>query len=400
LEKKRNGPGKLPTRGEVMAKFFAKWQAPAKVEAVGTAQAYGRVLAEDVVALVDKPVYRASRMDGVAVKSAAFKDGIPDATGWVHGKDWTRADTGDDFPDEYDAVFAIEKVEVLPGGGLKFDPEVELPVEPGYGVSSQGSMFKKGTLVGKKGTTLNACDISAIAMGAVDTVSVYVKPKVAFIPTGSELVPLGTIPGRGQSVDSNSLMADAMLREMGAEPLIYPIVKDNRAELEKLLDDALAKADVVVFSAGTSKGEEDYCHVLLENRGELFCHGVSSAPGRPLSLALVDGKPVVNVAGPPVGCFNGLDWCVHPIVSAYLGVKPTPRHTVKAKLGEPIVMRGGSFELYIRLDLEKTDDGYVAHPIALGERPATDGLRARGLYITRLQPEPTGAGDVIEVELI
>ena len=87
---------------------------------------------------------------------------------------------------------------------------------------------------------------------------VYRKPRVAFLPTGSELVPLGAPVGRGQNIDSNSVLAQAMLTEMGAEPLCYPIVPDQPEALAEALEQALQAADVVLLNGGSSKGAEDY----------------------------------------------------------------------------------------------------------------------------------------------
>jgi molybdopterin molybdotransferase/putative molybdopterin biosynthesis protein len=396
--KKANG---YPTRAEVLEKFFAAWEAPKRTELIATADAYGRVLAEDVFSLVDKPVFRASSMDGIAVKAAAFSGGLPCAEDWKLGIDYVRADTGDDFPDEYDAIVQIEDVTLLENGGVIFAEDTEGPVVPGWNVTPQGANIRKGALIGKRGTKLTPCELAALSIGAVARVTVFKKPLAVFIPTGNELVTLGTVPRRGQAVDSNSLMAVHLLREMGAEAAAYPIVKDDKAALSVAFDRALAEADIVVINAGTSKGEEDYCHALIAERGVQIAHGVASAPGKPMALGIVNGKPVINVAGPPVACFNGLDWCVRPIVAAFLE-QPLPiRRKVKAKLAEKISAGGGErFEAIVRIDLEATPDGYLAHPVSHRSRHTTDALLAEGLYVTKLIPEPNGIGDTIEVDIL
>jgi len=390
--------GELPTRGETLARLFAAWSPEIKTETVPLESAYGRTLAEDVYSKTDKPVVRAARMDGVCVKSAAFERGIPDASGWVRGADWDRADTGDDFPDAYDAVVAIEDVKLLAGGGLEFLPDLE-PVFAGTNVADRGSSLAKGDLIGAKGTRLSACDLAALSLGAADRVTVYKKPVVVFVPTGNELVPLGTVPGRGQTVESDSLMARYMLEEMGAEPVIFPIAADTREAIENALSSALEKGDIVILCAGTSKGDEDFCARVIGERGNMLAHGVASAPGKPLGCAVVDGKPVVNVAGPPIACFNGLDWCVRPIVYSFFEQEPPKRHTVPAKLTGTLHGGGEGFEAIVRITLEKTDDGYLAHPYS-HKGKATDPLRARALYVTKLIPQPQGIGDTVDVELL
>jgi molybdopterin molybdotransferase/putative molybdopterin biosynthesis protein len=341
-------------------------------------------------------------MDGIAVHSADFAEGIPDGSAWKLGADYVRADTGDDFPDEYDAIIQIEDVTLLPDGGVQFASDMEGPVAPGWNVTPRGANIRKGALIGRRGTKLGACELAALSIGAVTSVSVFRKPKAVFIPTGNELVALGTVPGRGQAVDSNSLMAVQLLREMGAEASAYPIVRDDKAALEAALERALSEADVVILNAGTSKGEEDYCHALIAAKGTQIAHGVAAAPGKPMALGIIGGKPVINVAGPPVACFNGLDWCVRPIISAFLEQPPLIRRKVRAKLAEKISAGGGDrFEAIVRIELETASDGsYLAHPVSHRNRHTTDALLAGGLYVTKLIPEPNNAGDTIEVEIL
>jgi molybdopterin molybdotransferase/putative molybdopterin biosynthesis protein len=396
----------LPLRTEVLANLFSAWAPAPKTEIIATADGYGRVLARDVLALCDKPVVRASKMDGVGIKSAEFSVSLEElnrrAAAWVLDRDYCRADTGDDFPDEFDAVVQIEDVELLPNGGLRFADDMERPITAGYNVAPRGSSIEKGTVIGRRGSRLTPSGLGALCIGAVAEIEVFKKPVVAFIPTGSELIPLGQIPERGQSVDSNSIMAKAMLEEMGAETVLFPILKDDRESLAAALDKALAIADIVVMNAGTSKGGEDYTYQIIEERGQLLSHGVAAAPGKPLAVAVADGKPVINVAGPPAACFNGLDWCVRPCVAALLEQpKTAERKTVKAKLISRVDAGGGErFEAIVRIELSEKDGELLASPVSHRNRHTTAALIAPGLYVTKIPPEPTGAGDIIEVEIL
>jgi molybdopterin molybdotransferase/putative molybdopterin biosynthesis protein len=400
----------LPTRAEAVSRFFDAWMpAEPSTEVVPAIEAYGRILACDVFSLIDKPVVRASTMDGIGVKSSVFT-ALPDegvsalnkiAALWHPGVDYCRADTGDDFPDDFDAVVQIEDVTILPDGGVKFAENMDLAIAGGWNVLKKGTMLSKGALIGAKYTKMNACDIAALSIGGAAEVEVIKKPRAAFIPTGNELVPLGEIPQRGQCVDSNSYMAKHMLEEMGAEAIIFPIVRDSFEAISAALDTALKECDIVIINAGTSKGGEDFSHRVIAERGVMSNHGVASAPGKPMAMAIVNGKPVINVAGPTIACFNGLDWAVRPIIEKILRQPPALRRTVKALLAAPIEsMQGAKFEAIMRIELEKTERGYLAHPVNYRNRYVSDALKADGLYVTKIPPEPTAAGDMIEVELL
>ena len=130
----------FPSREEALADFFAAWEPARSVEYVALDDAVGRVLACDLASTNTLPVVRASSFDGIAVKSAAFANGMPDTSSWKPGVDYVRADTGDDFPDAFDAVVMIEKAVVREDGSVTFDDDVT--VEPGSGVRPAGSTLR------------------------------------------------------------------------------------------------------------------------------------------------------------------------------------------------------------------------------------------------------------------
>ncbi len=385
------------SRKEVLDALFEKWNDMTDAEMVPLSDSLGRILAEDVYSLWTIPVVRASNMDGVAVKSSAFRSGMPDTGNWVRGVDYERADTGDDFDDAFDAVIAIEQVEILSGGGIRIDPAEK--VAAGYNVRPAGSSLKKDEQMLYRGTRIRPEHIACAAMAGRDELLVYKKPLVAFIPTGSELVPAGAAVGRGQNIDSNSPMAEAMIREMGGQTLLYPIIKDNRNELESVLEDALGRADIVVLSGGSSRGEEDFNTHILKERGELICDGVAAVPGRPMSLAMVDGKPVMNSPGPPAAAFYGLDWCVRAMICRMTGVPMTERYRVQAKLTKDL-HSPENMEKLTKLNVYRTKNGFVAEPLLRGSSRMADRFNASGLMISTPGIGFLPAGSVVEVELL
>lgn len=115
---------------------------------------------------------------------------------------------------------------------------------------------------------------------------------------------------RGKNTDSNAILVRHMSKEMGAEAVCHPIVRDDSEALERALDTGLAEADIVIINGGSSKGEEDYNARLLKVRGDIICHGVAAAPGEPICIAMINQKPVVNLPGPSLATYYGLDWCI------------------------------------------------------------------------------------------
>ena len=388
------------TRKEALERLFALWEPPLTIETVPLEDACGRITAENLYSRLTLPLVRSSNGDGIAVSSAAFAAGPPDTSAWVLGKEYVRADTGDDFDDRFDAVIMIESVGFDPDGSISLPPD--LTVVPGLNISGAGNSVGEGELLLEKALPLRAYDLSALALGGLREVPVVKKPLVAFIPTGSELIPPGQIPERGQNIDTNSLLVRNMLLEMGAEPLILPIVKDDPELLKKALDQALDAADVVIINGGSSKGAEDYNARLLAEQGRLICHGVNAAPGRPLCIAVIGQKPVVNLAGPMVAAYYGMDWCIRGIVCRILHIPLPERRTVTATLQEDIFpgrTLPDSFEFLSRVRLTRTEEGYQAWPVPFRKVP---GRRTVGFHSGQCiaRGPNTAKGCKIEVELL
>jgi molybdopterin molybdotransferase/putative molybdopterin biosynthesis protein len=405
-------PGKTPTRAEVIGMILRRWQFTAGAKTLPLSEALGRVLASEYRALCNQPVLRASGMDGVAVNSTRFAQGMPDTSNWRLGTDYVRADTGDDFDDAFDAVIPVERVEFLDGGGLRIDtmPDPQMAksgadappylVTAGLNVRPCGVSVTTGEALGQPGDRLKAADLAALAAGGIATVEVRTRPKVAFIPTGSELVSLGNAPARGQTIDSNSVLVAQTLAGMGAEPLLLPIVRDNRAELASALEQALSEAQIVLINAGSSKGAEDYNAQLLAEKGELLCHWIASAPGRPLAAAIINGKPVLDIPGPPWATSFVLDWCVGTLVAHALGTTPLPKTMVTATLTEDMGAPP-HMEIMHRMNLSLDSNGeYQTAPLSRGKATVPQLLKAKAQFVNPLGHGGYKRGDKIEVELL
>lgn len=387
----------LPTRKQIIQTLFRQWTPALTSEIISIDCALGRVLARDHKALHSIPVVRASGMDGVAVMSGRFTEGIPDTSEWQPGRDFCRADTGDDFDDRFDAVIPIEKVNISGEGRLSIDPDVT--VRPKMNVRPSGSTIRRGEIVGKKGRRLRSFDLACLAMGGLTEIEVYRRPRVAFLPTGSELVPLGAAVRRGNNIDSNSILVKNMLIEMGAEPVLYPITRDCRAELGDVLDKARAEADVVILSGGSSKGEEDFNARILEERGAALFHWVAAAPGKPMCVALIDNKPVINLSGPPVAMLYGMDWCIRAIVNRLLDLPMPKRRTIRGELTEEI-SASPFMEIMCMMDIERSEDGYRVRQKPWKGGSMVDTLSAGAFYITQLGTPVRSPGEMIDVTLL
>lgn len=393
----------FPSREQALSDFFAAWSlgdAATAVELVSLDEAVGRICAQDLVSVNTLPVVRASGCDGIAVKSAAFACGLPDTSTWKLGEDYVRADTGDDFSDDFDAVVMIEKALIHADGSVTLDEDVQ--VTAGTNVRPAGSTLTKGTPLLQAGLPIRPTDLATLAMGGVRLVPVRRKPRVAFIPTGSELVPAGIAPQRGQNVDTNSLMVKHLLIQYGAEPLIFPIVRDDKAALETAFNEALEVADVVVINGGSAVGEEDFNVRMIEKRGRVVHHYIAAVPGRPLMLAVADGKPVIDLPGPTLAAYYGTHWCLQAVTARFLGIPvqqlPTVQARAAADVSGPPQMANIARVNLVRDEASPT--GYTAHFLNFkkGDLPAC--MTSNSQRISPLGEKGFQAGDIVEVELL
>jgi molybdopterin molybdotransferase/putative molybdopterin biosynthesis protein len=387
------------SRAEALERFFALWEAVPRSEDVPIERACGRITAREVCSRVTLPEVHSSSRDGIAVDSAAFSSGATAFPAWRAGVDYVRADTGDDFDDRFDAIIQIEDVTFLEAGGVRLPAGFR--VTSGLNVFGRGNMIHEGEVILEKGLPVRPCDVGVLARGAVWEAPVVKKPVVAFIPTGDELIPLRQRPARGENIDTNSIMAAQMIAAMGARPLLFPIQKDDKAGLEGVLKEALAVADIVVINGGSSKGSEDYNARLLSEMGTLVCHGVAAAPGRPLAIAVIDGKAAVNLPGPMLAAYFGLDWCVRAIVCRALGIPVPKRPVVKARLmdnGTPPRQLPPNFEFLTRVIVTRTAEGWEAWPVPFDR---VEGKRTQGFHSGQCAIQGANTpGRVVDVELL
>jgi molybdopterin molybdotransferase/putative molybdopterin biosynthesis protein len=385
------------TRAEALELLYENWPLKAETEIIPLEQACGRVTPKPICSRNTMPVHRVSSFDGIAVKFSAFEKGLPDTSGWVNGVDYVKADTGDDFPDAFDTIVAVEDFFYNDEGDICFFDTIDY--ERGDCIRAAGSVVREGDVIAEAHVRLTPEHLAMLALGGIYQVEVIRKPKVIYIPTGSELITAGIKPERGQNIQANGLMVASYLTQWGADAFCYPIVRDKPAELEQTLKNALAAGDIVLINGGSSKGAEDFSTELLRKNASVYRHGLRVVPGRPVSIAIISGKPVINLPGPTLATFLAMDWCVFGLVHHYFGLPVPVRPKLKVRLEKPIKKKP-EVEMYLRYSLFKRDEFYWAVQIGRDKSLPDAMLKANALFVAPIGVEGYEAGDEIEVELL
>ena len=373
---------------------------PMRLEAVGLSleDAVGRVTAEPVWATRSSPVGDSSAMDGIAVL-ASDTGGASQTTPLQLGPDaYEVVDTGDPIPDGFDAVVMREHVHYVttPAGEAA---EIMSAVAPYQHVRSIGEDVSAGELLLPEGHRLRPVDVGAAAAAGATELVVRRRPRVAVIPTGDEIVPVGSPPQRDQILDTNSLMLVAQAREAGCESWATPIQPDVQEQIGAAVREAAAAADLVIVVAGSSAGRDDYTARVVDELGDLAVHGVAVRPGHPVVLGAVDATPVLGAPGFPVSAALTFDIFALPMLAALEGASPPHRPDVPARLARKLPSVVGMDD-WVRVRLGSVAGQVVASPLPRGAGVLTSLVRADGLLLVPAGVEGHHAGEQVQVQLL
>ncbi len=364
-------------------------------ELLPPAQAVGRITATAVEAVISNPHYPASAMDGIAVRAAdTFGASETSPRRLTIPEQAVVVDTGDPLPEQFDAVVMIEEVN-FPASNLA---EIISPVAPWQHVRPIGEDMVRSEIILPACHRIRPVDIGALLAAGVSQVPVLARPRVAVIPTGTEIVPPTEQPRAGDIIDSNSYVFRTLVGEWGGEALPWPIIPDNYDLLKKSVLEAVAAADIVVIIAGSSAGREDFTAAVVAELGRLLVHGVAIKPGKPVILGEVNHKPVVGIPGYPVSAYLTFNLFVRPLVYAKQGLPEPVLPACRAVLARKTVSSLGVDE-FIRVKLGEVGSKLVAVPIARGAGITTSLVRADGVIRIPRNSEGLHAGYEVEVEL-
>ncbi|MFN5280593.1 gephyrin-like molybdotransferase Glp, partial [Bradyrhizobium sp.] len=332
----------IRSREEALARFEAALfprQLPSETRRL--ADALGRARAEDVVAPHDVPPFERSNVDGFAVRSADLaraSEGTPvrlaltdetiscgiAPTRPVLPGTATAIATGGPVPRGADAIVMIEHTQPVGEAGGDGAIEVRRAASPGQFVSYAGSDIARGEALLRSGTIVGSREIGMLAACGIAEVLVTRRPRVAILSTGDELVQPGDGLRPAAIYDTNGAIVTAAIAENGGDASFLGAIADNAAMLEAAMRKALADSDMLVLSGGTSKGAGDVSHRIIGGLGKpgIIAHGVALKPGKPLCLAVCDGKPVVILPGFPTSAMFTFHDMIVPVLRRMAGLPP------------------------------------------------------------------------------
>jgi molybdopterin molybdotransferase len=318
---------------EARQKLLADFRAVQIID-IDIEHATGYVLANDVKATYDYPLFNNSSMDGFAVRAEDLQyasrenpaqlkivEDIPAGAvpvKEIHPGEAARIMTGAVLPEGADSVIPVEDSNVnwRENQNVEMPPDVLLyrPVMPGEYIRKIGDDIRRGQIVMTR-RRLRAQDIGFLAMLGIDRVKVFRRPRIAIFSSGDELTPVGTVLAPGKIYDSNSKTLLALSEKYFAEVISLGIVPDQIAEVKDTFESAVAQnVDLVITSAGVSVGAFDYIQKVVKENGEIKFWRVNMRPGKPLAFGRYQGVPFIGLPGNPVSAFVGFEVFVRPAI--------------------------------------------------------------------------------------
>lgn len=408
------------------------WWQPLVAEEISVAQAHGRITAQAVWAKLSSPHYHASAMDGYALRaedSEGATETQPIQLTLVDDWAGTPTDprpihpvnTGHPLPPWANAVVMIEHTQQVTLANGRSGIEIRASMPPWQHVRPMGEDMVATELVLPANHKLRPVDLGALAGSGHATVFVYSQPRVAIIPTGSELVSAENVAESGikpgQIIEYNSMVLAAQVAEWGGLPTRFPNVPDEFEAIQTAVRLAAQHHDLILLNAGSSAGSEDFTAHVVQSLGQLLVHGVAVRPGHPVILGLLENGdrrlknsdespisnlrfhiPIIGVPGYPVSAALTGEIFVEPLLAQWQGQRPYQPPTINATLTRKLNSHTGDDD-FVRVAVGEVNGRFVTTPISRGAGVITSLVRADGIVRIPRFSEGADAGSEVAVHL-
>jgi molybdopterin molybdotransferase len=378
-------------------------------------QCVGRILSQDIVSEISLPEFNRATMDGYAVQARSTfgaSEGMPALfkiigavemgevpTVSVGPGEAVGIATGGMLPDGADSVVMIEHTQAIDEHTL----EVFKSAAPLQHVMEIGEDFRRGEQILAKGRRMRPQETGVLATLGQTHVRVYRQPTVAIISSGDEIVPIDQNPGLSQLRDVNAHTLSGFIRLAGGIPRYLGIARDNFDELHSLCKDALAQADMVLISGGSSVGSRDFTLDVIRALpdAEILVHGVSISPGKPTILAASKKKPIWGLPGQVTSAMVVFHVMVRPALEKVGGLSEDrliTGHEVSAVLSRNLASVQGR-EDYVRVKLVQRENQIYAEPLLGKSGLIHTMVKADGLIKINMNSEGLDKGTPVRVVL-
>jgi molybdopterin molybdotransferase len=361
---------------EALARILSHFY-PVTTETLPLVECARRVLAQDIAATTELPLFDNSSMDGFAIRFADVQDAgtasprrlrvVADIPAGVSPRislasgEAARIMTGAQLPTGADAVIPVEDTDFSDRDAGSPPPEsvlINRPVHSGENIRARGTDIHAGQVVLNKGRVLKPQDLGLLAMLGYANIPVHRRARVALFSSGNELLEVDAPLEPGKIRDSNSYTIAALIEDAGAEVIRLGVAKDNHESVKALLEKAVErKVDLILSSAGVSVGAFDFVKEVIEANGKMDFWRVNMRPGKPLAFGEYRNIPFIGLPGNPVSAFVGFEVFVRATIGKLNGTYNENRPKVQVRCAEQIDSDGR--ESYLRAEVRPSGENGI-----------------------------------------
>lgn len=380
-------------REEYIALLVKNGMAPSS-ETVPVHEAASRVTAGAVYARISSPHYNASAMDGIALDAGITFGATETTPVFLTNDRFVTVDTGDPLPPGCDAVVMIEDV-IAEDNGIR----LYQAATPWQHIRQIGEDICAGEMLLPSYTEISPSAIGALLAGGVLEVPVIKRPVIGIIPTGDEIVAPTGNPKEGEILEFNSSIFSAMVRQWGADTVVFPIIRDDLTLIKSAVTKALESCDVVLLNAGSSAGREDYSTEAIGDVGTVLYHGIAIKPGKPTILGYKGNKPILGVPGYPVSGIIVIEELLRPIIEVLTKQRSFETDYAEAVLSKAVVS-SLKYEEFVRVRLGYVQGRLIASPLSRGSGVVSSFMKADGILNIPQGLEGYESGAAVHVRLL
>ncbi len=351
-----------------------------KTETLDVVNSKGRVLVKPAKATVSSPNFHAAAMDGIAVDATVTFGASEDTPITLFpDKNAFWLNTGHVMPEDTNAVIMIEYLNIIDEDNV----EIEAPVFPWQHVRKMGEDIVATKLLFPRGHKINSYSLGALLSGGIFSVDVYKQPKVLIIPTGSELKQWHEIKidqlKPGDVVESNSFVLGGLCEDYGAQFDSHSMLKDDLENIRMAVETAAKQDyDMIFIIGGSSAGSEDFAKPVIASLGEVYVHGITMMPGKPMMFGKVFDTPIFGIPGYPVSAIVAFEKFAGPLLlkmqklpeKEVTLVPVSPARKIASKLGQ---------EEFLRVKIGSVDGKLISSQLPRGAGSITTLTEADGI---------------------
>lgn len=380
------------------------------IEEIALTQAFGRIVAEDIISPINVPAHDNSAMDGFAFDGKQLSDTplqLRVVGTALAGKAWqgevksgecVKIMTGAVMPVGLDTVVPQELTSIRTSGDTTV---VEIPtgiLESGDNRRKAGEDLQCGQPALRAGITLTPAALGLVASLGIASVKVFSPLRVAYFSTGDEVLSLGEAMREGAVYDSNRFTVWGLLTRMGCQVVDMGVVRDDPVLLERAFKDASENADVIITSGGVSVGEADFTKAMMKKLGDVAFWKIAMRPGRPMAVGRLGKCILFGLPGNPVAVMVTFLAFVKPALRQMMGGLPSTTPYLRAKCAVALRKKPGRTE-YQRGFVRTLPDGTLQVEAAgnQGSGVLRSMVEANGLIVLHHHQSSIAAGDEVDV---